>query len=195
MNYQIRNYCFKFTIMEFNEIWLPIKGYEDLYEVSNFGRIKSLPKTVVYSNGRFYTYEDKILKRNNSNGYLTVSLVKNKVKKTFMIHSLVAIMFIENPSIKPFVNHKDGIRWNNYFKNLEWSTNSENQLHSYNVLGNKAVRGVNNGASKLNDDQVSSIREQYRMLGLTQKEIADIYKVSASAIGKIVRDAVWRMTT
>jgi hypothetical protein len=79
-----------FNIKEF---WLPIRGYESLYEVSNWGRIKSLEKVILYSNGRRYLYEEKILKLNPSNGYKTISLVKDKAKLTHMVHRLVAIAF------------------------------------------------------------------------------------------------------
>lgn len=173
-----------------NEFWSPIKYYEGLYEVSNWGRIKSLEKVILYSNGRRYLYEEKILKLNPSNGYRTISLVMNKEKTTHMVHRLVAGAFKENPLNKTFVNHEDGDRSNNYHLNLSWSTPSENQLHSYNVLGHKAVRGERNGASKLQEKDISLIRHLYST-GVSQCQIGRLFSVCQEAIRKIVYKETW----
>jgi hypothetical protein len=173
-----------------NEFWSPIEGYESLYEVSNWGRIKSLEKVILYSNGRRYLYEEKILKLNPSNGYRTISLVKDKVKVTHMVHRLVAFAFKENPLSKPFVNHEDGDRSNNYYLNLTWSTNSENQYHSYNVLGNKAVKGESNGASKLNEKDITIIRALYAT-GISQSEIGKLFGICQQAITKVISRKTW----
>lgn len=173
-----------------NEFWLPIRGYESLYEVSNWGRIKSLEKVILYSNGRRYLYEEKILKLNPSNGYKTISLVKDKAKLTHMVHRLVAIAFKENPLNKPFVNHEDGDRSNNYYLNLNWSTNSENQLHSYNILGNKSVMGENNGASKLKKNDVLTIRELH-LTGISQSQLGRLFSVCQESIRKIIYKETW----
>lgn len=117
------------------QIWAPIEGFAGIYEVSNMGLVRSLPRFTQYK-GKYGRMEDeKILKLNSSNGYKTVSLVLDKVKTTYMVHRLVGIAFIHNPLNKPFINHLDGMRWNNHYKNLEWSTNQENQIHARDVLG------------------------------------------------------------
>ena len=93
-----------------NEIWKPIKGYEGLYEVSNFGRIKSI---------RFG--KEKIMKLQlKKNNYLDISLTKDGKTKRFLIHRLVAEAFIPNPDNLPEVNHKDECKTNNNVNNLEW---------------------------------------------------------------------------
>lgn len=98
-----------------NEVWRPVKGYETLYEVSNFGRVRSL-----------FRYK-RILKPMISNsGYQRVDLFKNKKRKQFSVHRLVAIAFIDNPFDKPFVNHKDENKLNNCIDNLEWLDHIEN---------------------------------------------------------------------
>ena len=71
------------------------------------------------------------MKANNVCGYLQVALQKHKKRKDEKIHRLVAEAFIPNPENKPQVNHLDGNKLNNYYKNLEWCTNGENQIHSY----------------------------------------------------------------
>lgn len=90
------------------EIWKDIKDYEELYQVSNFGRVKSL-------------YTNRILKgsKNNRGGYLKVSLCKNNIKSTKTIHRLVAQAFIPNPENKPQVNHIDENKTNNMVSNIE----------------------------------------------------------------------------
>jgi len=97
------------------EIWKDVKGYEGLYKVSNFGRVKSLKY------GR-----ERILKTGKGSYYLTVSLYFDNKLKTAKVHRLVAMAFIENPDNKPFVNHLDEDKYNNNVNNLEWVTHKEN---------------------------------------------------------------------
>lgn len=168
-----------------------IYGYNGLYSISDHDRILSHPKTIIYSNGRIHKYDEKILKLNNSNGYRSVSLILDKTKQTHMCHILVGTHFIPNPENKPFINHIDGDRSNNYFLNLEWSTNSENQLHAYNILGRKAVNGELNGQSKLTTRDIIQIRHLYSQ-GNTLREIGIIYNVCQESIRKIVRSKTWK---
>lgn len=101
------------------EIWKDIQNYKGLYKVSNLGRVKSL------------FYNNKVLKGNNSVGYLSVALYKNKERFSVKVHRLVAQAFISNPENKCCVNHINGNREDNRVENLEWVTNLENIIHSY----------------------------------------------------------------
>lgn len=106
------------------EIWEPIKGYENLYEVSNLGRVKSL------NYGR--TRKEQVLKPvKNNKGYLLVDLCKNRKIKRFLIHRLVAQTFIPNPENKPHINHIDCNPKNNNVNNLEWCTPKENVQYAF----------------------------------------------------------------
>ena len=115
------------------EQWKDIKGYEGLYQVSNLGRIKSLFRKVKYQNG-FRNVKEKI--KNTFIGkqcYERVELSKNKENKKYNIHRLVAEAFIPNKNNKPQINHIDGNKTNNKVENLEWCTQSENELHAYKI--------------------------------------------------------------
>lgn len=113
------------------EIWLPIKGFEGFYEISNFGRVRSIDRVVYFKNGKGSRhYIGKILKQKYHNGYAYVNLNKNKKLLVLPIHRLVAEHFIENPNNLPVVNHLDGIKTNNFYWNLEWTTSLKNNLHA-----------------------------------------------------------------
>lgn len=111
-----------------NEEWKPVKGYEGRYEVSNLGRVRSLKRA---------TTNGVVLKQTIKHGYMHVCLSKENKPSTKRVHRLVAEAFIANPMGKPVVNHIDGDKTNNAASNLEWATNSENELHSFRVLGKK----------------------------------------------------------
>jgi hypothetical protein len=106
------------------EIWTPIKDYEGLYEVSNFGRVKSLPRV-----GNQYT--EAIKKHQLSTpGYPCVMLSKDGEFNVRTIHRLVAVAYIPNPLNLKYVNHKNGIKTDFSIDNLEWSTKRDDILHA-----------------------------------------------------------------
>ena len=103
------------------EEWKSIPGYEGLYEVSSYGRVKSLEKSYVKKNGIMDHKPEIILSpKNNGTGYFIVCLYKNKTHKYYLIHRLVALTFLPNPNNLPCVNHKDEDKTNNRVDNLEW---------------------------------------------------------------------------
>ena len=101
------------------EIGKPIQGYEDLYEISNFGRVSNYRKVL------------KTYKINS--GYEAIKLRKEGVPTSFLLHRLVAEHFVPNPANKPEVNHIDGNKGHNQSSNLEWVTRSENLSHARNT--------------------------------------------------------------
>lgn len=115
----------------FKEIWKDIESYEGLYKVSNFGRIKSL----LSWDGHAYIQKEKILnpyrQLAGKNYYRSViCLTKNKIRKQYKVHKLVAEAFIPNPNNLPIINHIDGNPLNNKADNLEWCTQKHNIKHS-----------------------------------------------------------------
>ena len=112
-----------------NEVWRPIAGYEGLYEVSSFGRIRSMR----------YGY---LLTPDEARGYLRVTLYKNGTRNRQTIHRLVSKAFLPNPCNKPAINHIDEDKSNNRVDNLEWCTQKENCNH-----GNRNKK-ISSGISK-----------------------------------------------
>lgn len=115
------------------EIWKDIPGYEGLYQVSNFGRVKSLNygRTGVHRILKTQKYPDR---------YIKVDLRHNGTMRTKHVHRLVAEAFIPNPKNKTDVNHIDGDKHNNAISNLEWCSRSENMKHCKEVLNKNAGR-------------------------------------------------------
>jgi len=108
------------------EIWKDVPGFEGLYEVSNYGRVKSLPRP-------WYRKKQSniLVGVPDINGYLKVPLNNHGKYSVRPIHRLVAIAFIPNPENKPYVNHIDGNPSNARVENLEWVTPLENSQHAW----------------------------------------------------------------
>lgn len=101
------------------EEWCPVRGYEGLYEVSNFGNVRSLNYNKTGEIKLLSTVED-------NKGYLSVCLHKNGKQKKYLVHRLVAEAFIPNTNNLPQVNHKSEVKTDNRVENLEWCTASYN---------------------------------------------------------------------
>lgn len=113
------------------EIWKDIPGYEGYYQVSTFGRVRSVDRTVYDSVGRVRHLKGQLKKLSKLNdGYIAVSLCLDGIEKHVQVHRLIAITFIPNSEHKPQVNHKDGNKTNNSVDNLEWVTAKENTEHA-----------------------------------------------------------------
>lgn len=104
------------------EIWKDIAGFEGFYQISNYGRVKSLRR--YKSNWSKKQIVNEKIKRysDNGHGYIIVPLSKNNKQKMFYVHRLVAIAFLQNPLNLPEINHKDENKSNNKIDNLEWCT-------------------------------------------------------------------------
>jgi hypothetical protein len=114
------------------EIWKDIKGYDQYYQVSNLGRVRSKDRMINNPRGLSYFKRGRILKSElDRYGYPQVSLCINQKRKAFKIHRLVANAFIQNPENKPNINHINFITNDNSIFNLEWCTQKENAIHSY----------------------------------------------------------------
>lgn len=112
--------------------WLPVKDYENLYEVSDSGLVRSIDRVILYKTGTQRLHKGKLitLTPHKDTKYMTVSLWKDNKGKTHYVHRLVAQAFIPNLSNLLEVNHSDGNRQNNSVNNLEWVTRNGNMAHA-----------------------------------------------------------------
>lgn len=116
--------------------WLPVLGFENFYEVSELGEVKSIQSSQRYRpNQKSVTLKQHISKY----GYCQVTLTIKGIRTLKRVNRIVAQAFIPNPENKPCVNHINGIKVDNAIGNLEWVTYSENETHSYNELGKNIV--------------------------------------------------------
>lgn len=162
--------------------WRQIKGWDDYY-VDRKGNVKSVKK-IYNRNWKRKTTVEKLLARFTVRGYLAVNLIDGERRKLATVHRLVAEAFIPNPDNKPQINHKDGNKTNSDVTNLEWCTPSENEKHSYKVLGKKSnLEGVN--PKIFDDDQVKSIKSKY-LSGASRAALATEYGCSVSTIRNVV---------
>ena len=116
----------KSVIISIQPQWKDIVGYENEYQINQFGEIRTLkdsPKLKKYD-----VLKPQISKRN---GYVYQMLYKNGKEKLLRVHRLVAMAFLPNPNNLPQVNHKDGNKQNNSVDNLEWCEQSYNMKHAY----------------------------------------------------------------
>ena len=115
-----------------NEIWKSIMGFESHYEISNYGNVKTLDRTKLSKNGSRSKLKSQLLKPIlQKHGYYTVCLSNGEIVKIISIHRLVATHFIENPLNKPCVNHINSNRTDNAVCNLEWVSYKENTKHAF----------------------------------------------------------------
>lgn len=133
-------------------MWKTVKDHPN-YEVCIDGRVRKKAVQIVYSNGLVTNYMERLLKPDVvRGGYLRVTLSQFDVQKRMLVHRIVAQHFLTPSPGRTHVNHKDGDKMNNHANNLEWCTSSENELHSYRVLGKVNAR------RKLTNEQVVVIR-------------------------------------
>jgi hypothetical protein len=168
------------------EIWKPIVGHEQSYEVSNLGRVRGIDRDKVHCTGKIVRTHGKILKpRMDVKGYTRVILsirIDNKpCLKQKTIHRLVAIVHIPNPDNKPFVNHINGVKSDNRVENLEWVTMEENQAHAWRT-----------GLSKTNITKkiIERIKKLYTE-NVKMKEIATILDISYQSVYGIATGRSW----
>jgi len=168
-----------------NEVWKDVVGYKDLYEVSNKGHVRSKNRLDYSGNYRKGRSMSLVKQR-----YIHTTLGKDGVRTTYNVHRLVAESFIPNLDNKPFVNHKDGNKWNNKCENLEWITASDNSKHAYET-GLISHKGEKHNLAKLSTEDVLEIRRLYEEDGLTLAQIASLYDVCFQHVGGIINKKKW----
>lgn len=143
------------------EIFVDIKGYEGLYQISNLGRVKSLERQVIGKYNSIRTLKEFIMKPNIiKKGYLRIHLCKNGKMKHFLIHQLVASHFIPNPNNFKCVNHKDECKTNNCVENLEWCDIEYN--NNYGTRNERLSVSFTNNPNK--SKQIIQLDKEYNII-------------------------------
>jgi hypothetical protein len=163
------------------EDWLPIAGMENRFEVSNWGRIRTL-------NTGFIRKLSLL-----PSGYLALVYhisPTDRRTRTLYAQRAVALTFIPNPHNFPEVNHKDGNKQNNHVDNLEWCDRKRNVAHAF--ANGLVAFGEARLSSKLSLSKVRQVREAYSASNHSYTDLAKRFKVTPSVIGDIVKNRTWR---
>lgn len=151
-----------------------IPGYEGRYSATKEGRI--------------YSHKNKRLLKNyrTKNGYLKVELHKDGGSKAMLVHRLIALTYIPNPSNYPHINHLDSVRDNNLWTNLEWCTPSMNSMHAISKGSHVTAK-----VRKLTPETMTQII-QMRRKGMSQPKIAKVLGVSTPTVGDYLLGKTYR---
>ncbi len=171
-----------------NEQWISVQGFEEKYEVSDFGRVRSLERTEDCMGGIRHRAACMLVP-NCHNGYARLRLCKDGVTTRYSVHRLVATHFIPNPNNYPQVNHRDGIKNNNHASNLEWCTGSMNVRHKFYTL--RKCLGEDHYHSAATLDQVLKIREA-ASFGTPCAKIAEDLGLGLSCVEHIRYRRSWK---
>lgn len=161
------------------EIWKPINGWEGLYEISSFGRLKACEKNIRGVNDSKRRIKERVINSyKNQTDYLCARLWLNKKITTVQIHTLVLETF-KGPRPKGMIGlHNDGNHRNNRLSNLRWGTYKEN---SQDAIHHKTLK------TKLSKIDIERIREAV-LFGSTQAALCRAYGISSAHMGRIVRN-------
>lgn len=175
------------------EVWKDIAGYEGLYQISNLGRVKSLERVKIRSNGSSLYVKEKILKPSiRKTGYKSYGLQNNGIK-TVYAHRLIYQEFVGAIPEGMEVCHNDGDATNNNLDNLRIDTH-KNNVGDMLSHGTRPV-GERNGNAKVTEDIVIKLRSEYEKLGKTRGSISKVardFDLTVHMVGKVVRRDRWR---
>jgi hypothetical protein len=167
-----------------DEQWKDVVGYEGIYAISDYGRLKRIKSGI----GAIPGY---ILSNCTRNGYPFAGLRKDGETKHFYVHRLVLLAFAGEDSYRKYANHKNGVRTDNRLENLEWTTPKENVTHARDVLG-KDNSGERHYAAKLTESSVKEIRRIYSLGGISYAELGRKFGVCGSSIRDIIIRKNWK---
>lgn len=149
------------------------------YFVSEYGDVYSLTSS-------------KFLKKKlDKDGYVEFALALGKSKKRFVRGHRLVLEVFEGPSSLPMVNHIDGNKQNNHVSNLEWCTQSHNELHARKYLGKNSF-GLKSSRKKINYEIAEEIRKGHAS-GFSKQHLASKYNISIAQITRVIKGEVWKL--
>jgi len=175
-----------------------IMGMVMNWSMEVYGNMKQYKETKYYITKTGEVWSKKFGKLRKLNpvvtkrGYHMVNICSDGISKSMGVHRLVGECYIPNPYNKPEINHIDGDKTNNHYTNLEWCTRKENIHHRDNVMGKHSM-GEQNGRSKLTEDDVKWIRENYvyRSSEFGTTALGRKFGVSHGQIHQIIKNKQW----
>lgn len=172
-----------------NEIWVDVPEFVGLYQMTSTGRFRSVPQ----HNGKCGRKMGQEIKtRIGRAGYVFVALRKSGHRQNnYLVHRLLAAVFIPNPENKPCINHINSQRDDNRIENLEWCTYSENNAHAHRVGGQRAYYGESHSQSKLTAAQAEEIRAKFKPRIYTYPMLSKEYGISIGALQAIISNKTW----
>ncbi len=163
-----------------------MENFINNYEIYRDGSVKRVATNPLMGK----SYVGRFLKQEScKNGYKRVTLCDQGKTKRFLVHRLVAMVYLPNPDNLPQVNHKDGNKCNNSVENLEWVSAKDNNLHSINVLNRNTAKGEDRPEAKLTEAAVRDIRER---VDVNMTHLAREFGVSRSAMQDVVHRRTWK---
>lgn len=179
--------------------FVPVAGYEGVYEINRHGVVRSVLRVIHRSNGTIQTFKQHVLSQFLSeHGYPCVRLRNSSKRKSCVarVHRLLAIAFIDNSADLPEVNHIDGDKGNYGLDNLEWVTSQGNRQHAWRIgLRNRShlpyVCGEMVGNAKLTDAMVIDAR-QMRASGMSYSKIGAAVGVTKRTVMRAIKGESWK---
>lgn len=164
------------------EKWKSLKGIVECgtyYEVSNFGRVRSIDRNIIDKNGKERKIKGRIMKQNKKeNGYMQINLKEYGRSKYYSVHRLVAMAFIPNIKELPCVNHKDENKENNNYLNLEWCDMMYNNHYGNHI--ERCAKGKSKRVKAYKHEtnefigEFESVKKTAEFLGLNSKSVSAV---------------------
>jgi hypothetical protein len=172
-----------------SEEWRDIPNFEG-YQVSSFGKVRGVDRLRKSKVGMRLTRGQEMKQSLNKKSYPEVRLRKNGCH-TRLVHKLVASAFMTKPERCTQINHLNGIKTDNRLENLQWVTNSENQIHAYKLGLQPSKAGEGNGRAILTDEKVTVLKKLYNS-GKSAREVSKTMKINLSTVRQIISGRIWK---